>query len=200
VFTEYVSAANLTTTANLSVTNVASINTASVSNTLSVTGNTSLSARLTVTGNATFSNVVTVTGAATLSNTLTVAGVTTLSSNVATPATVILNSVAHMFANSFTFNNSTTAANVDTVSTSTYRSYEYTVQMSDTTVTPNRFQLTKILLVHDGSTPYITEYGTVFNVSSLGTFTALVNAGNLALNLTPVTANVVVRFTRTSIV
>lgn len=154
----------------------------------------------TLTGNATFSNTITVTGNATLSNTLTVAGVTTLSSNVATPATLILNNIAHQFANSFTFNNSTATANVDTVSASLYRSYEYTVQLSDATTSPARYQLTKLLLVHDGTTPYLTEYGIIFNSSQMGLFDAVINAGNIALQLTPTSANVVVRFVRTGIV
>lgn len=153
-----------------------------------------------VTGNATFSNTIAVTGNTTLSNTLAVAGVATFSSNVATSGTILLNSLAHQFANTFTFTNSTTTANVDTVAASLYRSYEYTVQLSDTTVSPNRHQMSKLLLVHDGSTPYLTEYGTVFNVSQMGLFDAVINSGNIALQLTPVTANVVARFIRTAIV
>jgi len=153
-----------------------------------------------VTGNATFSNTITVTGNATLSNTLSVVGTATFSSNVTTQGTVILSNLAHQFANTFTFSNSTTLANVDVVSASLYRSYEYTVQLSDTTVSPNRYQMTKLLLVHDGTTPYLTEYGTVFNVGQMGLFDATINGGNIALQLTPVSANVVVRFIRTAIV
>jgi len=168
--------------------------------TVSVNAAISVSNTIAVTGNSSFSNTITVTGNATLSNTLTVAGVTTLSSNVATAGTILINSVAHQFANNYTFNNSSVAANVDTVSASLYRSYEYTVQLSDATTTPARFQLTKILLVHDGSTPYLTEYGTIFNSSQMGLFDAIINGGNIALQLTPTSANVVVRFVRTSIV
>lgn len=173
----------------------------SVNNTtVAVSAAITVSNTASVTGNATFSNTIAVTGNATLSNTLTVAGVTTLSSNVATPATLILNNIAHQFANSFTFNNSTATANVDTVSASLYRSYEYTVQLSDTTTSPARYQLTKLLLVHDGTTPYLTEYGIIFNSSQMGLFDAIINAGNIALQLTPTSANVVVRFVRTGIV
>lgn len=153
-----------------------------------------------VTGNATFSNTIAVTGNATFSNTITVAGVATLSSNVATPATLILNSISHQFANSFTFTNSTATSNVDTVSASLFRSYEYTVQLTDTTTSPPRYQLTKLLLVHDGTTPYLTEYGIIFNSSQMGLFDATIGGGNIALQLTPTSANVVVRFIRTAIV
>jgi len=154
-----------------------------------------------VTGNATFTNTIVVTGNATLSNTLTVAGVTTLSSNVAVAGRMLLNGISHQFANSYTFTNSTAAANIDSVSASTYRSYEYTVQLSDSTVTPNPYyHITKISIIHDGTTPYLTEYGTLFNIVSLGTFDVIINGGNIALQLTPSTANVVAKFIRTSIV
>jgi len=169
--------------------------------TMSVNNSLSVSNTATITGNATFSNTIAVTGAATLSNTLNVSGITTLSSNVSTSGTILINSVAHQFANAFTFSNSTAAANIDVVSASTYRSYEYMVQLSDTTISPTpRYHVTRISIIHDGTTPYMTEYGTLFNVSSLGTFDTIINGGNIALQLTPATANVVVKFIRTSIV
>ena len=153
------------------------------------------------TGNVTFSNTIAGTGNVTFSNTVAITGVTTISSNVATSGTILINSVAHQFANTYTFTNSTTTANIDTVSASLYRSYEYTVQLSDTSVTPTPYyHVTKIAIIHDGSTPYLTEYGTLFNVASLGTFDAIINGGNIALQLTPTTANVVAKFVRTSIV
>ena len=161
----------------------------------------SVSNNVAVTGNATFSNTIAVTGNTTLSNTLTVAGSATLSSNVSTAGTILINSVAHQFANTYTFNNSASAANIDTVSTSTYRSYEYTVQLSDTTVAPTPYyHVTKISIIHDGTNPYVTEYGTLFNIASLGSFDAIISGGNIALRLTPTTANVVAKFIRTSIV
>jgi hypothetical protein len=173
---------------------------ANVLSTFGVTGATTLLSTLSVTGSANVLSTFGISGAANAFGTFGVAGVTTLSSNVATAGTILINSVAHQFANNYTFNNSSVAANVDTVSASLYRSYEYTVQLSDATTTPARFQLTKILLVHDGSTPYLTEYGTIFNSSQMGLFDAIINGGNIALQLTPTSANVVVRFVRTSIV
>jgi hypothetical protein len=155
----------------------------------------------TIAGNATFSSRITVTGNATFSNTIAVTGVATLSSNVSTSGTILINYIAHQFANTYTFTNSTVAANIDTVSASTYRSFEYTVQLSDSTVTPvPYYHMTKLIILHDGTTPYITEYQTLFNSVTLGTFDVIINGGNIALQLTPTTANVVVKFIRTSIV
>jgi hypothetical protein len=189
---------------------------ATFSNTITVIGNTTFSNTITVTGNATFSNTVaistvstnvafnntiTVTGNTTLSNNLSVAGVTTLTSNIAVNSRMIFNSIGHQYANSYTFTNSSVAANIDTVSASTYRSYEYLVQLSDSTVTPiPYYHSTKIAIIHDGTNPYVTEYGTLFNIVSLGIFNVIINGGNIALQLTPTTANVVAKFIRTSIV
>jgi hypothetical protein len=174
---------------------------ATFSSRISVTGNATFSNTIAVTGNATFSNVTTHTGAATFSNTIAVTGVATLSSNVSTSGTVLINSIAHKFANTYTFTNSTAAANIDVVSASTYRSFEYTIQLSDSTVTPvPYYHMTKIIVLHDGTTPYITEYQTLFNSVTLGAFDVIINGGNLALQLTPTTANVVAKFIRTSIV
>jgi hypothetical protein len=194
-----VGAANLQSSANVGGT-LRVVGAANVLSTFGVTGATTLLSTLSVTGSANVLSTFGISGAANAFGTFGVAGVTTLSSNVATAGTILINSVAHQFANNYTFNNSSVAANVDTVSASLYRSYEYTVQLSDATTTPARFQLTKILLVHDGSTPYLTEYGTIFNSSQMGLFDAIINGGNIALQLTPTSANVVVRFVRTSIV
>jgi hypothetical protein len=169
--------------------------------TVSVNAAATVSNTINVTGNATFSNTIAITGNTTLSNTLSVAGVATLSSNVAIADRVLLNSISHQFANSYTFTNSSAAANIDIFSISTYRSHEYTVQLTDSTITPNPYyHVTKISILFDGSTAYLTEYGTLFNTTSLGTFDVIIGGGNIGLQLTPTTANVVAKFIRTSIV
>jgi UDP-3-O-[3-hydroxymyristoyl] glucosamine N-acyltransferase len=196
----YVVASNTITTANLVSTGTSTLNVINA-NTITISGNTTFSNSITVTGNATFSNAVTISGNATFSNTTVSFNGLTSSSNVAINSTIILNSIGHQLANSYTFTNSLVAANIDLVSASTYRSFEYLVQLSDSTVTPNPYyHSTKIAIIHDGTNPYVTEYGTLFNSVSLGTFNVIINGGNIALQLTPTTANVVAKFIRTSIV
>jgi hypothetical protein len=117
---------------------------------------------------------------------------------VANSNLMLVNSVALM-SNTYTFTNSSVAANVDLVSTSTYRSFEYTIQLADTTLATPSHHITKILIVHNGTTTYMTEYGTVFSSINLGTFTSGISAGNLYLQLTPNSANVVCKFMRTAI-
>jgi hypothetical protein len=187
-------------TANISVSNRSTFTgNATFSNTITVVGNATFSNTIAVTGNATFSNTIAVTGNATFSNTVSVTGVATFSSNAAINGSAVINSTVQHFANSYTFTNSAVAANIDVTAATTYRSCEYMVQMMDTTVSPNRHHITKLLVIHNGTTAYITEYGTLFTVSSLGTLDVIIGGGNIALQLTPATSNVVARFSRTSI-
>jgi hypothetical protein len=91
------------------------------------------------------------------------------------------------------------SANIDLFVPSLYRSAEYLVQMSCANSGGNYYHITKLLMVQDGVTPYITEYGSVYNNTSLGNITAGINAGNFFLQLTPTTANVVVKYIRSSL-
>ena len=46
------------------------------------------------------------------------------------------------------------------------------------------YHSTEIQLIHDGTTCYITEYGTLFDNAALGTFDALISSGNIILQIT----------------
>jgi len=59
----------------------------------------------------------------------------------------------------------------------TYRSVEYTVQATQGT----NFHATKILALHNGTTAYHSEYGTIFNNSSVASFDVDISGGNLRL-------------------
>jgi hypothetical protein len=84
----------------------------------------------------------------------------------------------------------------DTFSATSYRSAEYIIQMTDST----NYQVSKLLVLHDGTTAYVTEYAQLYNTSFLGTFSADINSGNVRLRVTPSTGTVVVTLTRTSLV
>ena len=64
---------------------------------------------------------------------------------------------------------------------------------------------TELLLVHDGSNAYLTEYGTIYNTDILVTFDAIINGGNIEIQATntaaSVTANALttIKTSRTSI-
>ena len=76
---------------------------------------------------------------------------------------------------------STSATTIATHAAATYRTIKYLVQCTQGT----DYHSTEINLIHDGSTVYITEYGTLFDNASLGTFNATISSGNILLQITP---------------
>ena len=92
---------------------------------------------------------------------------------------------------------STTTANqvVDTFSASIYRTAKYIVQMSHS----SGYHSNEILLVHDGSTVYMTTYAEVITASSLGTIDADINSGNVRLLVTPTNTNTDINITRINV-
>jgi hemin uptake protein HemP len=78
----------------------------------------------------------------------------------------------------------TSAAQVDTFPAADFRSARFTVQITNTT--DSTYQITEILLIHDGTTPSMTEYGTIFTGSAAeATFDADIVSGNIRLLATP---------------
>jgi hypothetical protein len=71
------------------------------------------------------------------------------------------------------------------LSTSTYRSVEYTIQATQGT----NFHATKILSIHNGTTAYNSEYGTIYNNTSVGTFDVDISGGNIRLLATPASSS-----------
>ena len=76
---------------------------------------------------------------------------------------------------------STSATTIATHAAATYRTVKYLVQCTQGT----DYHSTEINLIHDGTTVYITEYGTLFDNASLGTFNATISGGNILLQITP---------------
>jgi len=82
----------------------------------------------------------------------------------------------------------TSAAQVDTFPAADFRSARFTVQITNTT--DSTYQITEILLIHDGTTPSMTEYGTIFTGSAAeATFDADIVSGNIRLLATPASAD-----------
>lgn len=78
-----------------------------------------------------------------------------------------------------------------------FRSAEYLVQITQ----GSSYQVSKIILVHNGTTPYITEYGTILSGSSaLGTLDAEISGDDVRLLVTMGNnAESIVKVSRTSI-
>ena len=75
----------------------------------------------------------------------------------------------------------TSATTVATHAIATFRSVNYKVQITQGT----NYHTSEINVIHDGSTVDITEYGTIFTGSSLGSLAATISSGNLLLQFTP---------------
>jgi hypothetical protein len=85
----------------------------------------------------------------------------------------------------------------DQFATAEFRSAEYLIQITQ----GSSYQVSKILLVHDGTTPYITEYGTLLSGSTLGTLDVDITGGNARLLVTMANAtSASVKVSRTSII
>jgi hypothetical protein len=74
---------------------------------------------------------------------------------------------------------------IDTFSSSTYRSAKYLIQITEGT----SYHTTEISIIHDGSTTYSTEYGTIKTNELLSTFDTDIDSGNVRLLATPTSAS-----------
>ena len=81
---------------------------------------------------------------------------------------------------------STSSATIvlDTFPTSRFNTAEYLIQVKNT-INSSWVHSTKLLVVHDDTNTYVSEYSSIQTVKSLGTFTAEINAGNVELKYSP---------------
>ena len=111
---------------------------------------------------------------------------------------ICLNSnTASMSANLVT-TNAVSSFTVDSFSSTQFRTAKYLISVTDNTNLNYHGQ--EIMLVHNGSTVTMAEYGAVYsNGSPLATFDAAIATGTLSLTVTPVTANSTIKATRTAV-
>lgn len=79
-----------------------------------------------------------------------------------------------------------TATQIAAFASSDFTTAKYLVQLKQGGITHS----TEVLLIHDGSTAYITEYGALYNTEIIGTLDAAVSGGDVILTVTP-TASIV---------
>ena len=110
----------------------------------------------------------------------------TLSANVELGETVQilalnpLTSFVETYANSATIT-SNAAFVADSFSKTTYRTAKYLVSITSN----SQYHATEVLVIHDGTTAYSTEYATIFSNNSLGVISANLNNANVELIVTP---------------
>jgi hypothetical protein len=114
----------------------------------------------------------------------TVSAPTISSTTINNSGTVALNSVGYTFAGSASTTVptpiSSTPFSIDQYSLTVYRAAEYLVQV---TAPGGKYQSSKILVIHDGTNAYVTEYGTLIPTgqSTLVTFSAGISGTNVIL-------------------
>jgi len=92
------------------------------------------------------------------------------------------------FSNIVVVNQTTSTTNqsvIDSFSRKRYQSAKYQIQIESN----NQYQTTELLVVHDNTTTYITEYGTIQTEQSLATFSADISGTNLRLLATPLSSD-----------
>ena len=107
---------------------------------------------------------------------------------------VTLNTNGYVTSKTFT-TSSTAQVAIDSFAIATYRSAKYMVQMTS----GSSYHVIELVVLHDGTTPSIAQYGEIFTGSSLGIFDASITTGNLSLLLTATNATTVVKMVRTNI-
>jgi hypothetical protein len=84
---------------------------------------------------------------------------------------------------------STSETNLDTWSSSTYRSVKYTISISDSTA--GDYEMTEIHVLHDDTNAYFSQFGTVLagTTSELVSFGVDISGGDVRLRITPASTN-----------
>jgi hypothetical protein len=88
----------------------------------------------------------------------------------------------------------TLTQNVDSFLMSAYYGAEYLLSVGDN-VANNRY-VSKVLITHDGTNAYITEYGSITTNTDVGVFEVAANLTTVSLTFTPVSSNTTVRFSK----
>jgi len=147
------------------------------------TANTKLSASGFTNNGVMYANgtgyIINGTGLTYTTNALTLTGTSTSNSVAITNSTATVNSTIIQATTA-----TTAQTTIDTWSTTTYRTAKYLVQMTQGT----NYHTIELLLVQNGTTAYLTQYGEVTTGTILGTFDASIAATTLSLLINPVSA------------
>ena len=85
----------------------------------------------------------------------------------------------------------------DTYSATTHRTSKYLIELAIDS--DNKYHATEVLLTHNGTTVFMTQYNHVTSDSSLGEFDADINSGNVRLLVTPSLNNTTIKTQRITI-
>jgi hypothetical protein len=111
--------------------------------------------------------------------------------NTFTPGSSLQIKDAALETTSLTTTTATADQIVDSWSASTFRTAKYLLQVHDTNT--NEYHTSELLLTHNGTTVYLTEYAIIYTAASLANFNADISGGNVRLLCSPVGTNNVVK-------
>ena len=157
-------------------------------------GGSNISGDFTVSGNAEFGGNISVAGTITYDDVTFVdsIGVVTARSGIELGAGSITPIIAIEAATSTT--TTTSASNIDTFVAATFRSAQYQIQITQ----GSNYHVTTLNVLHDGTTVYLNEFGTIRTGASLATFDADIDSGNVRVRATPTTdSSTVFKLTKT---
>ena len=157
-------------------------------------GSSNITGDFTVSGNAEFSGNISVAGTITYDDVTFVdsIGVVTARSGIELGAGSITPIIAIEAATSTT--TTTSASNIDTFVAATFRSAQYQIQITQ----GSNYHVTTLNVLHDGTTVYLNEFGTIRTGASLATFDADIDSGNVRVRATPTTdSSTVFKLTKT---
>jgi len=147
-----------------------------------VTGDLSVSGNISCAGTITYDDVTNVDSV----------GVVTARSGIELGAGSITPIIAIEAATSTT--TTTSASNIDTFVAATFRSAQYQIQITQ----GSNYHVTTLNVLHDGTSVYLNEFGTIRTGASLATFDADINSGNVRVRATPTTdSSTVFKLTKT---
>lgn len=120
-------------------------------------------------------------GTTTSNNNLTVNGQLSVNTSLITSSTYTSSNTNQVVINNFP--------------SSTYRSARYEIQITS----GSDYHVLELRAVHDGSNPYMTQYGEIFTSTRLGSFDADLGGGQFNLKFTPTNATTTIKLLRTVI-
>ena len=116
--------------------------------------------------------------------------------NSSIQVTTLHNNVTHIKTTNYTSTN-TDIQLLDDFTGTSYRAGKYLLSIKDTD--NNYYQSTEIMIMHDGTNAYLTEYATLISSVTLGIFTANVDSGAVRLYVQPTNGSSVIKYHRTLI-
>lgn len=115
---------------------------------------------------------------------------------VSLASAALLNEALQIQTESIALSTTTADQPVATFAKADYRTAKFLVQMSHSSA---GYHATEVLLIHNGTTVYTTEYATIYTIASLGTIDAQINSNNVELLVTPANTNTTVKTKRISV-